>query len=296
MLFMKDTGESRLNDSSLPYSGSTVSFLSSDYHSTSLLDAACRLARRTDNAYDLPCSIASFGVNPALRAGLRDRGSIAPDKRADLLRVKERECQLLIQSVWRGEGGYSEMSGRLFYLMGPSGSGKDSLLRRCRERLVERRCLIAPRYITREPELSGENHLWLSEAEFQQRVSLGTFALHWSANGHRYGIGIEIDQWLALGLSVLVNGSRGHLGQARARYGEDLVPLLLQVEPHLLQQRLIARGRETPQQIAARIERSQRLAENAPEDVLVIDNSRELDHALGQLLGAILGSPEEMVL
>lgn len=179
------------------------------------------------------------------------------------------------------------MYSRLFYLMGPSGAGKDSLLLRCRERLSERSCLIASRYITRPPGLQGENHLWLSEAEFLQRLQLGTFALHWSANGYRYGIGLEIDRWLELGLDVLVNGSRAHLEQARARYGERLVPLLLQVDPGLLQQRLSARGRETQEEIAARVERARLLSAELPADAIVIDNSGELEAALGQLLQAV---------
>lgn len=179
------------------------------------------------------------------------------------------------------------MHSRLFYLMGPSGAGKDSLLFRCRERLSERACLIASRYITRPPELQGENHLWLTEAEFQQRLMLGTFALHWEANGYRYGIGLEIDRWLELGLDVLVNGSRAHLEQARMRYGERLVPLLLQVDPELLQQRLSARGRETPEEIAVRIERARRLSAERPADAIVIDNSGELEMALEQLLQAV---------
>ncbi|GAB3470594.1 ribose 1,5-bisphosphokinase [Azotobacter salinestris] len=177
--------------------------------------------------------------------------------------------------------------GRLFYLMGPSGAGKDSLLLRARERLSARSCLIASRYITRPPELRGENHLWLSEAEFEQRLALGTFALHWSANGHRYGIGLEIDCWLERGLDVLINGSRAHLEQARLRYGKRLVPLLLQVDPALLQQRLSARGRETPQEIAARVERARRLSAERPADAIVIDNSGELEMALAQLLKAV---------
>lgn len=186
------------------------------------------------------------------------------------------------------------MGGRLFYLMGPAGSGKDTLLRCCRERLVDSRCLIAPRYITREPDLLGENHLCLSDAEFDQRVSLGVFALHWGANGHRYGIGLEIDRWLAMDLDVLVNGSRGHLEHARARYGERLVPLLLQVRPETLRQRLIARGRESTAQIAARVERAQRLAAKTPANVRLIDNDRELEQAIGKLLGAILNRDEEV--
>jgi len=183
------------------------------------------------------------------------------------------------------------MHSRLFYLMGPSGAGKDSLLRRCRERLCETSCLIASRYITRPPELQGENHLWLSEAEFSQRQDLGTFALHWSANGFRYGIGLEIDRWLELGLDVLVNGSRAHLEQARARYGKRLVPLLVRVEPDLLERRLRSRGRETSEEIAARVLRARQLSAEPPAGTIVIDNSGELEAALGQLLRIVQGKP-----
>lgn len=183
------------------------------------------------------------------------------------------------------------MRGRLFYLMGPSGAGKDSLLRRCRERLGGQSCLVASRYITRAPELQGENHLALSEAEFAQRVQLGAFALHWRANGHRYGIGVEIDQWLARGIDVLVNGSRGHLAQARERYGEQLVPLLLQVDPRVLEQRLLARGRESAEQIAARVARAGELAREGLDDARLIDNNGDLDTALEQLLAAVSREP-----
>lgn len=45
----------------------------------------------------------------------------------------------------------------------------------------------------------------------------GAFALSWQANGLSYGIPREIDDWLAAGEDVLVNGSRGHLAQTRLR-------------------------------------------------------------------------------
>lgn len=78
-----------------------LDILSSDYYPGSLLDAAFKLARADDNAYDLPRSVALVSANPASSAGLHDRGSIAPGKRADLLLVEERDGHPLIHSVWR---------------------------------------------------------------------------------------------------------------------------------------------------------------------------------------------------
>ncbi|MDV3504264.1 ribose 1,5-bisphosphokinase [Marinobacter sp. M-5] len=182
----------------------------------------------------------------------------------------------------------SARRGRLFYIMGASGAGKDTLLRGCRERTGEAPgLLVAHRYITRTPDGGTEHHVWLSDAEFEQRVTLGAFAMHWSANGFRYGIGREIDLWLAGGSPVLVNGSRGYLDAARARYGSTLIPVLITVDPDRLQRRLRLRGREDNEAIAARLRRARELQQQLPPDCLVIENNGEPDTAVGELLTAI---------
>jgi ribose 1,5-bisphosphokinase len=90
------------------------------------------------------------------------------------------------------------MNGRLIYVMGPSGAGKDSLLDFARNRLQAEPILFAHRYITR-PSGNGEAHVELSVEEFEARSTLGLFALEWSSHGLRYGIGIELDAWLERG-------------------------------------------------------------------------------------------------
>jgi len=154
------------------------------------------------------------------------------------------------------------MSGRLIYLMGPSGSGKDSLLSAARGRLAERNCVIARRVITRSAEAAGEDAIGVSPAEFDQQEAAGAFALSWRANGLAYGIPRQIDDWLAAGQDVLVNGSRGYLAEARRRY-PDLLAILLQVDEAVLRQRLLARGRETLEQIEQRLARSRELQADA---------------------------------
>ncbi len=180
------------------------------------------------------------------------------------------------------------MSGRLIYLMGPSGSGKDSLLNAARERLGERNCVIARRVITRSAEAVGEEAIALTAAEFEVQEAAGSFALSWRANGLAYGIPRQIDDWLAAGQDVLVNGSRAYLAQVQQRYPE-LIGILLTVDSEVLRQRLLARGRESAEQI------EQRLARNAlfdtaaaeREGLHVLDNSRQLEHTLDNLLALI---------
>lgn len=74
--------------------------------------------------------------------------------------------------------------GALFYVVGASGSGKDSLLRYGRERLAgDPGVVFAHRYITRPVELHGENHVALAEPEFDARLKAGLFAMHWDSHG-----------------------------------------------------------------------------------------------------------------
>jgi ribose 1,5-bisphosphokinase len=182
------------------------------------------------------------------------------------------------------------MAGRLIYLIGPSGSGKDSLLDAARARLAERGCRIVRRVITRSAEAVGEAAQGVSLDEFATLEAQGGFALSWRANGLAYGIPRNIDDWLAAGQDVLVNGSRGHLPHTRLRYPNVLV-LLLTVDQTVLHQRLLARGRESVAEIAERLARNalfseQLLADNG-SSVHRLDNSGPLEHTVERLLACL---------
>lgn len=149
----------------------------------------------------------------------------------------------------------SAKPGRLIYLVGPSGAGKDSVMDWARQHAAGLPVVFAHRYITREPAVGGENHVQLSLREFEARRNSGLFALHWTANGLAYGVGIEIESWMRQGLTVVVNGSRAHLPEAVRRY-PALLPALVTAPPEVLTQRLEQRGRESREAILARLERA----------------------------------------
>lgn len=180
------------------------------------------------------------------------------------------------------------MPARLIYVVGPSGSGKDSLLRHARERLADDPGLVfAHRYITRPADAGGENHIALSPAEFAARRRQRLFALDWESHGHAYGVGIEIDLWLARGVSVVVNGSRAYLGEASRRY-PGLLAVHIDAPTEVLRARLLARGREDAASIEQRLERHARMQVDAwmyagP----VITNDGPLERA-GEQLVALL--------
>lgn len=174
--------------------------------------------------------------------------------------------------------------GCLYYVMGPSGVGKDSVLAWVREHGVPHGVLCAHRYITRPAHAGGENHVALSVAEFHSREQRGLFALTWQAHGLHYGIGSEVEHWLAHGADVLVNGSRGALPLARERF-QNLRPVLITASPETIAGRLAARGREPAGEIAARIARLN--AYPVPPGSIVIHNDGCLAEAGASLLQAI---------
>ncbi|TNV16450.1 ribose 1,5-bisphosphokinase [Buttiauxella sp. B2] len=167
---------------------------------------------------------------------------------------------------------------KLVWLMGPSGSGKDSLLTALRQQ-ENNQLLVAHRYITRAADAGCENHIALSEKEFTQRQKQGLFALCWQAHHQSYGVGIELDIWLDSGFDVVVNGSRQHLSQARARYGDALVPICLHVSTDVLRKRLEQRGRETAPQIEQRLQRAALYAPNL-DNCLVLNNDGSLAESI----------------
>lgn len=169
----------------------------------------------------------------------------------------------------------------LFYLMGPSGAGKDSLIHFARQYFAEHASLVfAHRYITRPIDLN-ENHIALTESEFHARQHAGLFALHWQSHQLQYAIGNEINQWLENGCHILINGSRQYLDTAKQLY-PDLIPILICVSADALAQRLRQRGRESEEQILERLKRA--VVDIVDEDVFVIHNNSELHHAGEQLV------------
>jgi ribose 1,5-bisphosphokinase len=179
------------------------------------------------------------------------------------------------------------MKGRLVYVMGPSGAGKDSLLGFARDRLTGSRVLFAHRYITRAADAGGENHVYLSHEEFGARADLGLFVLQWTSHGLRYGIGVEIEAWMDRGFTVVVNGSREYLREALARY-PALTAVHIDARPDILATRLAARGRETLDEVRARLARRVPLAVPEHVELATIDNSGALEEAGRALLEVLI--------
>ena len=177
------------------------------------------------------------------------------------------------------------MNARLVYLVGPSGSGKDSLLQWLLQNMQTGYPLhLARRCITRAAQASGEQHESMSPAQWLRLRDAGALALHWQANGLSYGVRSAELAPLALGHCVLVNGSRAHLDEARQRFPE-LTAVHISVSAERLQQRLTQRGREDAQAVESRLRRNQNLP--APAGCADISNDGPIEVAGAALLAVV---------
>ena len=183
------------------------------------------------------------------------------------------------------------MPGTLFYVIGPSGAGKDSILRGARLALNPQidQVWFAHRYITRPPDDSSENHVALSKDEFIARDQAGEFVLAWTSHGLRYGIGVEIMHWLKQ-VHVVVNGSRAYLPTALERI-PTLQPILIDVDPDIRAARLRERARETPAEQTERLARGEAFADMTSECLIRIHNNGTLNDAIARFLRVLRATP-----
>jgi ribose 1,5-bisphosphokinase len=184
------------------------------------------------------------------------------------------------------ESSAPEKTGILVAVVGPSGVGKDSLIAGARSALADAPGVrFARRMITRPADEAGENHIPVSSGDFGQLEKAGAFAVSWEAHGLKYGVPATVLDDLEAGRIVVVNGSRSALDRFQAVFPR-LVVVNVTARPDVLAVRLAARGRESAQEIEARLARAVEPLPNSFETV-TIDNSGALETATRQLVSLL---------
>lgn len=139
-------------------------------------------------------------------------------------------------------------------VVGPSGAGKDTLIRLARETLAaEARYLFPRRLVTRPPSTDEDNET-VSEEEFARGEAEGRFALSWQAHGLGYGLSAEAGRLAREGRVVVCNVSRRIVEEARKRF-EGTRVVEVTAPPDILAKRLAARGRAEDGALSARLAR-----------------------------------------
>ena len=183
------------------------------------------------------------------------------------------------------------MNHRLIYVMGPSGAGKDSLLDWLKTKLPPQSPIhFAKRTIDRPLQALGEQHESVDAANFERLQKEKSFAMHWLANGRQYGVRhgelepLQQQQWL------LVNGSRAYLPEALRQF-DGMNVLHISASADILRARLLARQRETPEVVEARVQRA--VAFSVPTSCRCVNvlNDTSLDDAGAVLMKALASLP-----
>lgn len=179
-------------------------------------------------------------------------------------------------------------AGTMVVVVGPSGAGKDSVMSYAARHFAdETRVRFVRRVITRPADAGGEAHEAIDADGFRQRAADGGFAVSWNAHGLSYGIPRETFDQLEKGTTLVANGSRSALPAFAEAYPR-LKVVLVTARPDILAARLSARGRESADAIAKRLDRA------VPEivigaDTVIIDNSGALEEA-GEAFISLLAS------
>lgn len=174
-------------------------------------------------------------------------------------------------------------SGRVFFLVGPSGAGKDTLLQWAQRSIPPGKGLVFARRTITRPAHASEMHDPVDDATFWKLAASGHFAMIWQANGLCYGIPRSIEAELRAGRNVVVNGSREYVPQLRQIFPDAQV-IWVEADAEQIRQRIEARQREAGPALLRRLDRVARFSPPEGENVIRLDNSGPVEAAGKRLL------------
>jgi len=184
----------------------------------------------------------------------------------------------------------------VFVITGPSGVGKGTLIRGLLERVPALELSVSA--TTRAPrpgERDGVHYHFLSPQQFEAHVAAGDFVEHACYSGNRYGtLRSELERRLRAGapvvLEIEVQGAR----QVRAAMPDAVAVFIAPPSVEALRARLVGRGTDSTEEIAARIRTAEHELEAREEFAHVVVNDRleEATRELEEIVRAALGAAD----
>jgi guanylate kinase len=184
--------------------------------------------------------------------------------------------------------------GRLIVISGPSGVGKDTVLRALFALDPHLRYSVS--YTTRPPrpgEVDGTSYSFVDEPAFLAMVESGEF-LEWArVHGNLYGTSLaRVRECLDRGEDVVLKIDVQGAAQLRGRVPEAIFIFLLPPSDAALRQRLAARDTEDAESLAVREADARReLAEAERYDHRVVND--QVERAAREILGIVAASRGE---
>ena len=162
------------------------------------------------------------------------------------------------------------MSKKIVLIVGPSGVGKDTLLKYSKKVLKENSTFnFVKRYITRKPD-SNEKNYYVQEEAFDLLKKEDFFVSSWQAHENLYGISKSSVQ---NGVNI-ISISRSHV-QDFERVYDEVYTIHVTIPKELLLQRLRLRARESEAEIMQRFKRTYETID--AKNLIEFDNSKNIE-------------------
>ena len=178
--------------------------------------------------------------------------------------------------------------GTLFVVSSPSGGGKGTLIRRVRETVPNLSYSVS--YTTRTPrngEVNGREYFFVNRETFEAMVRANEF-LEWAlVHGNLYGTSRQqVAKETAAGTDIVLEVDVQGAASIRNLTMDTVSIFILPPSYEILRRRLIARGTDSPEQLALRMK-------NAPEElrqyssfdyVIINDDVERAAHQLASII------------
>ncbi|MDE3075789.1 MAG: guanylate kinase [Chloroflexota bacterium] len=177
-------------------------------------------------------------------------------------------------------------SGRLFILSGPSGVGKDAVIKRLKtERFPMHFTVTATTRHIRPGETDGEDYLFLTKQQFDEMAARGGFLEHVNLYGHCYGTPKQqVLEALTGGRDVLLKIDTQGAETIKTAMPDAIRIFLAPSSLAELERRLIDRSTESPEALERRIRNIEaEMACAGAYDYVVYNRDEQLGAAVKQI-------------
>ena len=169
--------------------------------------------------------------------------------------------------------------GNIYIMSGPSGSGKDTILKEVLK--IRDDVFFSISHITREMrkgETEGEKYHFISREEFEEELANNAFLEYNEYSGNYYGTPkAPIEQHLAVGDDVLIECDVNGAEALRKLLPGALSVFIMPPSFEVLKKRLVGRGTETAEQVEKRMKEALNEIRRADEyDYIVVNDDLSL--------------------